>query len=279
VADLTDDPTLKEPSVPESTPPPLTDWLAAHAASHQRLAGIVGQLSADEVAGPSYDSDWSVAQVLSHLGSGAQIFTLFLRAGVEGASAPGMPEFQPVWDRWNAKTPADQAADALVAERAFLDQLDALDDQRRQDWHLDMFGGTQSLSDLLRLRVGEHAVHTWDVAVIGQPTATVAPDAVELLIDTLGQLASRTGRAPGQALQQSVATHSPARGFMVVSDNDAVELRAEAVATPPTDQTGLRLPAEAFLRLVYGRLDAAHTPNFEGDENDLDLLRRTFPGF
>jgi len=265
--------------MPESNSPPLADWLAAHAASHQRLAGIVEQLSPEEVEGPSYDSEWSVAQVLSHLGSGAQIFTLFLQAGVEQAPAPGMPEFQPVWDRWNAKAPADQAADALVAEQAFLDRLDALDDQGRRDWQLEMFGGTQTLSDLLRLRVGEHAVHTWDVAVTRQPSATVAPDAVELLIDTLGQLASRTGRPPGQSLHQPVATLAPARTFVVVAEDNAVELRAESDGTPNIEGAGLQLPAEALVRLVYGRLDAAHTPTFEGDEDALDLLRRTFPGF
>ncbi len=44
------------------------------------------------------------------------------------------------------------------------------------------------------------------------------------------------------------------------------------------DTTRLHLPAEALIRLVYGRLDPEHTPAIEGDA-DLDALRRTFPGF
>jgi len=40
----------------------------------------------------------------------------------------------------------------------------------------------------------------------------------------------------------------------------------------------LVLPAEAFERLVYGRLDPAHTPDVEGDASLLDELRRVFPG-
>jgi hypothetical protein len=40
----------------------------------------------------------------------------------------------------------------------------------------------------------------------------------------------------------------------------------------------LRLPAEAFIRLVYGRLDSAHTPPVETASTDLDELRRLFPG-
>jgi hypothetical protein len=40
------------------------------------------------------------------------------------------------------------------------------------------------------------------------------------------------------------------------------------------------MPAEALLRLSYGRLDAAHTPaDVEADPADLDRLRAVFPGF
>jgi uncharacterized protein (TIGR03083 family) len=265
--------------VPDSTPASLDQWLAAVVSSHQRLAAVVGQLSPDEVQGPSYDTEWSVAQVLSHLGSGAEIFSLFLRAGSAGEAAPGMSEFQPIWDRWNAKSPAEQAADGLAADRSFLEQLDALGDAERQKWQLDMFGGTQHLTDLLRLRLGEHALHTWDIEVTRDPGAPVTPDAVELLIDTLGQLAARTGRAPGQTLHVPVATVEPARAFVVAAEGDTVELHAASDQAPDVDQAGLQLPAEAFIRLVYGRLDAEHTPSFTGDDSDLDLLRQTFPGF
>ena len=43
--------------------------------------------------------------------------------------------------------------------------------------------------------------------------------------------------------------------------------------------TELRLPAEALIRLIYGRLDPAHTPPAEAREVDLDELRQMFPGF
>ena len=39
------------------------------------------------------------------------------------------------------------------------------------------------------------------------------------------------------------------------------------------------MPAEAFIRLVYGRLDDAHTGDVEVDGCDLDDLRAVFPGF
>jgi MDMPI C-terminal domain len=40
------------------------------------------------------------------------------------------------------------------------------------------------------------------------------------------------------------------------------------------------MPAEALLRLAYGRLDPEHTPaEVSGDPDVLDKLRKIFPGF
>ena len=151
----------------------VDDWLAAAITSHVRLAAVVAGLSAEEITGPAYPSEWSVAQVLSHLGSGAEIFGLFLQAGLAGAAPPGVAEFEPIWDRWNARPPAKQAADALLADRDFLDQVEALDDAARRDTRLSLFGMDQTVADLLRYRLGEHTVHTWDVEVTRDPTVAL----------------------------------------------------------------------------------------------------------
>jgi uncharacterized protein (TIGR03083 family) len=260
----------------------LDDWLAALVASHQRLAAVVGGLNAGQVTGPSYASEWSIAQVLSHLGSGAEIFGLFVSAGLQEAPAPGVAEFEPLWERWNTKSPEDQASDALVADNVFLDQIEALDEKERQRWHLSMFGGDQTLTDVLRMRLGEHAVHTWDVVVTQEADATVAADATELLVDTLGPLVARAGRTSGEALRVQIDTDQPERRFLLVADGENAELRSVGnVASNPTDSPdqALALPAESLIRLVYGRLDPRHTPTLEGDTSVLEALRRTFPGF
>jgi MDMPI C-terminal domain len=42
----------------------------------------------------------------------------------------------------------------------------------------------------------------------------------------------------------------------------------------------LSMPAEALLRLAYGRLDPLHTPpSVTGEPADLERLRQVFPGF
>jgi uncharacterized protein (TIGR03083 family) len=243
------------------------------------LAEIVEPMTVEELSGPSYDTEWSVAQVLSHLGSGAEIFTLFLEAGLRGEPAPGMTEFQPVWDTWNAKSAEDQAADALVADRNFIDRIERMDDGERREWGLSMFGADQRLADLLRLRLGEHALHTWDVAVTRDPSASIAPDAVELLIDTLGPLVARVGGASEPPVRLAVSTVDPDRRFVLTADSEGATLSPVDESAPPSGDRALRLPAEALIRLVYGRLDSLHTPQVEAEDGDLDAVRALFPGF
>jgi hypothetical protein len=46
------------------------------------------------------------------------------------------------------------------------------------------------------------------------------------------------------------------------------------------DVPHVRMPAEAFLRLAYGRLDPDHTPPaVSADADTLTKLRAIFPGF
>ena len=99
-------------------------------------------------------------------------------------------------------------------------------------------------------------------------------DSVALLVDTLGQLAARTARPRGPRRRLRVSTSSPVRHFILET--------GETVTLMPAEGDGLRpelaLPAEAFVRLVYGRLDPAHTPPVEAARVDLDELRHVFPG-
>ena len=258
---------------------PLETVLAALGSSHARLAAIVGPLTAEEVAEPSYDDEWSIAQVLSHLGSGAEIFGLILEAGRRGDDAPGMEQFQDVWARWNAKSPAGQAADGVAADAAFLARLGELDPAERERWRLSFFGEERGLSDVAQMRLSEHAVHTWDVAVALDSKATVAGDAVELILGTLPGFAPRIGKPAGENLTVHVTTYDPDRHFRLDVGPDGVSLSPAAPSPLPPGSAVLRMPAEAFIRLVLGRLDDEHTPAVEAENVDLAALRRAFPGF
>jgi uncharacterized protein (TIGR03083 family) len=251
------------------------EWIGALRHSHDALRANVEPLDEDRLRQRSYCSEWSIAQVLSHLGSGAEIFGLFLDAGLRGAEPPGPETFPPIWQAWNERSPQAQATDALAVDEALVKRLESLTPDEQEKIRLRLFGMDLDVAGLTKLRLGEHAVHSWDVAVALDPAATVAADAVTLLIDGLGPLIARAGRPAGSPQTVHVTTTGPDRE-LVLETGEPVRLEAAQTAG---EGPRLKLPAEALIRLVYGRLDPAHTPPVEADGVDLDDLRQVFPGF
>lgn len=251
-------------------------WFDALRQSHDRLRAVAAPLGASQLEQRSYDSDWTIAQVLSHLGSQAEIFSLFLDAGLTGGDSPGPEAFGPIWDQWNARAPQAQAADALQADQALVERFESLDGEQLRQLRLSAFGMEVDAAGLAGMRLGEHAVHTWDVAVALDPAATVAPDAVALLVDGLGQLVAWAAQADGTPRRVRIVTTSPDRTF-ILETGDAVSITDDPDGAD--DAPDLRMPAEALVRLVYGRLDPGHTPPVETTGTGLDELRKLFPGF
>jgi len=249
-------------------------WVRAVRASHDRLSGIVAGLDADGLRQQSYAKEWSIADVLSHLGSGAEIFLLSLNAGVTGGPPPTVEDFQPIWDTWNARSPQQQAAQSLVANEALVTRVESLTPAQREDFSVVMFGAmTMDLAGLLGTRLSEHAVHTWDVAVVLDADARLAPDAVDLMIGGLSMIIGFTGKKQETPAVIAVTTTSPDRTFTL--DTGGVTLAPgdpEAAAG-----ASMVLSAEAFIRLVYGRLDDEGEITAAGVT--LPGLRAVFPGF
>lgn len=251
-------------------------WLIAVRGSHDRLATLVGALDASDLDRQSYCRDWTIAQVLSHLGSQAEIFSLFVDAGLAGRDAPGQDAFPPVWDAWNVRTPGRQASDSVAANEALVARLESLDAGTLAAFRLDLFGMDLDVAGLLRMRLSEHAVHTWDIAVTLDANARVPADAVALLVDGLGDMAARVGRPAAHPATISVTTSDPERRFML--DEGGVSLEpVEGTSTPTTGEGSLDLSSEALLRLVYGRLNESDTVQAEGV--DLESVKAVFAGF
>ena len=258
-----------------SVEPTPETWIGALRHSHDALRANVEPLAEDKLRQRSYCSDWSIAQVLSHLGSGAEIFGLFLEAGLNGVEPPGSDAFPPIWQAWNERSPQAQATDALATDGALVTRLESLTPDERDRIRLPLFGMDLDVTGLTKLRLGEHAVHSWDVAVVLDPAATVAAEAVNLLTDGLGPLIGRAGKPAASPQTVHVRTTNPDRDF-VLDTGEPVRLEEAPAAS---DGPRLTLPAEAWLRLVYGRLDPDHTPHVEVVGVDLDDLRQVFPGF
>lgn len=94
------------------------------------------------------------------------------------------------------------------------------------------------------------------------------------MVDNLELVARLTARATGNTREITVGTTDPGRGFVVGLTEEGATVQASNAQAASCD---LVLPAEAFARLVYGRLDPAHQPPL--DRSDvLDDLRAVFPG-
>jgi uncharacterized protein (TIGR03083 family) len=258
-------------------------WIGALRSLHDHLDSLISPLSPPQLAGPSYCDDWSIAQVLSHLGSGAEIFGMFLDAGLAGGEPAGRESFQLIWDAWNARSAEQQAAAWRRSDALFVERLEAVADEALAGLHLDLFGMELDAVGLLRMRLSEQTVHTWDVAVALDPAARLAAEGVDLLAGTLGHFAGRLAKPPGEHFRVAVHTTDPRRDLMLTV-GDKVELTAgdrQDQEGQRSEQAGeLRLPCEAFIRLMYGRLDPDHTPaGVAADGVRLDALRAVFPGF
>lgn len=244
----------------------LTTQLQVLEASLQHLATLVESMDPDQLRQPAYPSEWKISDVLSHLGSGAVIH----RMRLEGTDEP----MQPIWDEWNAKDPDEQASDALQADRQLMDRLGSLsaEDRARQfalgPMNLD-------LTSFLGLRINEHLLHTWDVAVTRDEAATLPGDAAGVAVGTMAMVAGFAGTPTGVERTITVRTTDPLRQL-------EVSLKPDAVAVSSVDPTGtpdLEMPTEAFVRLLSGRLDPDHSPAIADPDGHLAELRRVFTGF
>jgi hypothetical protein len=170
--------------------------------------------------------------------------------------------------------PQEQVASSISANESFVRRVESLSADEQDRFSLDLFGIQADLGGLAAMRLGEHALHTWDVAVMADPTAEVPADEVALLVDTVSLTAGRAAAPVDGAGVFAIKTTAPERSFVV--DGGAGALLEVA----PADATTLTMPAEAFVRLVYGRLDDRHTPDTVAAPDDaLDVLRTVFPGF
>lgn len=251
----------------------MSNELDALRDSVEHLAAVVGRLGPGGVRRPAFPTEWTIADTLSHIGSGAVIFTRAIDDFAQGRATD--PHFnQSVWDEWNAKDPDAQASDALTADRAMVAAVDGLDEGQRSAFHFTMGPFDLDFAGYVGLRLNEHVIHTWDVEVVVDPTAALPVDASDVMIGTLSMIAGFAGKPIGAERTVHLTTSEPVRGATVELGLDSVQL----TLSDPVADPDLVLPAESFIRLVYGRLDPEHTPpGVEGGA--LNDLRRAFTGF
>ncbi|WP_239338184.1 maleylpyruvate isomerase family mycothiol-dependent enzyme [Frankia sp. CiP3] len=250
---------------------------------HDQVTAVVRGLAADGLSRPSGASQWDVSQVLSHLGSGAEITLATMEGALNGTGVPAADFNTSVWARWDALSPTERAEDFITANEKLTICYEGLDAPTRDELRIDLgfLPAPVDVATAAGLRLSEFTHHTWDVEVAFDPEAVLAPAAIEPLLDQVGMIIGFLGR-PGALGDRhatlAVRTTAPGRSFGL-SLGDTVTLTSEE---PDQPDAVLNAPAEWWLRLVTGRHAAAHTPatvTLTGATITLDDLRHVFPGF
>jgi uncharacterized protein (TIGR03083 family) len=250
----------------------MTDRLAVLEESVQHLRDVAAGIDPVDYTASAYPSEWTVADTFSHLGSGAVIGKRRFEDIV--ADREVEPAFNSsVWEVWNAKDPAAQVADSLASDAAYLSTLKAATDEQRQHLQFTMGPFTYDFDGLVGLRLNEHVLHTWDIEVPFNPRATLANVAANAVLDRIQFVVLRTGKPTGEVRTVTVRTVEPARDFTIALDPDSVNLVEAGFEGSPE----LEIPAEALVRLIYGRLDVDNDSAVTSSES-VSYLRGVFPG-
>ena len=127
-----------------------------------------------------------------------------------------------------------------------------------------------------RMRLNEVVLHSWDVRVAFDEAAVLEPATVAVVLNGEPNLIGWLGKTDvldGRTLDLQVTTSEPESQFTLRLAEKVEVLLDDG---PVASDGSLRLPAEAWLRLVAGRLATDRAP--AGIETtgaaDLDLLRR-----
>lgn len=250
--------------------------VAALRRHHDQLAELVPDLSDDDqLTGPSGASEWSVAQVLSHLGSGAEISRkpIARAAGLELTEEDN----QSVWARWDAATPRQQATSYVVHDRAYVEAIESLSAEQRAGLSVDLgfLPAPVPLTVAIGMRLNEVANHAWDVRVALDPAARVDAEAAEVLVELFAdELSFLLGFSSKPDQLDGPATIAIPGGAIVVGD--AVALTTDAVQPTATFEGA----QEAAVRLLSGRLRPPYDAGVRVTGGvSLDELRRVFPGY
>src|SRR5579862_8983721 len=221
--------------------------IAALRSGYDSLAGIVRDLSDEQLAGPTGAAEWDVSQVLSHLGSGAEIGQNTLHVSLEGKPNPGLEFNKTIWARYDNASRRERLEWFLAANEALIQSYESLSDEVRDTLRIDMgfLPAPVDVATACGFRLSEFALHSWDVRAGTDPAATVAPEATPILLQRLPMLAVI-----------AVTTTDPAQDFTV----DLGEKASIIPGAPEQSDGALTLPAEAFVRLIVGRLKPQYTP-------------------
>jgi hypothetical protein len=208
-----------------------------------------------------------------------------VRSGLEGTPPQTQEERQQVWGHFDSLAPEQLYREFQQANRdvlTYLDQLPANQRERR----IPSFLGEVPVAVLLRARLAELSLHSWDARVALDPTARLLFESVGPLVEqTLGWMGRRSNaearaELAGTVFELDLEGRNRRRVALVVNQ-DGLTL---ADPGQSNQRATLWLTGEAFVRLAAGRfpLEAAERNGelaVDGDRQAALKLNALFPGY
>jgi hypothetical protein len=136
----------------------MPEAIPALRSSVDRLADLVRPLDDASLTGQAYPTEWTIADVMSHIGSGAVIFRQRVQASLDDTEPPD--DFnQRVWDQWNAKSPRAKAEDGMAADIELMTALEASAPEDRARFKSAMGPVELDWDAFVGMRLNEHLLH------------------------------------------------------------------------------------------------------------------------
>jgi uncharacterized protein (TIGR03083 family) len=250
---------------------PFAERLDVLTGESARLERYFRGLSREAWNAPSACAQWQVADVVAHLVGVAEFYAGTVERGLRGETAPppgrapagtgtGASAAEGIAQRSIAarKTLGDQLLDAFAGTGAHLNRtLAALTAEQRQIpcYHP---GGMVPTENFIELRLKELGVHV-RAGLESAPHLSAAcfPAILATISESMASGSLRwafwSGPTPGRAERYrfAVAGPGPTKPDLVI---DGTAVRMEEASTGSPDVT-FSCDTEAYIRLVYGRLD------------------------
>jgi uncharacterized protein (TIGR03083 family) len=209
---------------------------------------------------PSACTGWTVRDVTSHMAESNDRFFQVVRAALADEPPPAISAEERTARREAVKARptaeiVDQLEQRMLAIFDLLERAPATSLART----VTVPAGQLSLDQVAETRLSESTLHNWDIRSPRDPAATLPSAAAALMFPGVLAMAARLARR--EKLQGLTATYhlqttGPGGGPVTIEVHDGVAQVSRGAPTKP-DAT-VRLPVEACIRLIWGRLDLEH---------------------
>jgi uncharacterized protein (TIGR03083 family) len=214
-----------------------------------RLSTHLATLDADGWLEQSYDAEWRVYQVVSHLASGARQFQYLLEHWFDGAPPLTQERMRGVWATFDALEPGQMHEAYTSAMHDYFARLNAVPaDTGLQE--VDSFFGRMPLENILTFRLNEVVLHVWDVLVARDRSVRLPDDTFELVLPA--QLHIRAMRPSTALAGKRVRISATDRAWQRLIDFRGEKPQVSEDAAAETD-ISVEAPAEEISRLLTGR--------------------------